>query len=97
MTNPGLVVLAGGGHSHALVLKKWAMRPNQRPARSIILVNRNSTTLYSGMVPGHIAGLYEREEMAIDLRALSERAGVAFAEAEITGVDPLENPGAKRL
>ncbi len=90
MTNPGLVVLAGGGHSHALVLKKWAMRPNQRPARSIILVNRNSTTLYSGMVPGLIAGLYEKEEMAIDLRALSERAGVAFAEAEIIGVDPLE-------
>ena len=83
-------MLAGGGHSHALVLKQWAMRPHRRPEQEIILVNRNSTTLYSGMVPGLIAGLYERDELAIDLRALTERAGVAFAEAEITGVDPVE-------
>lgn len=83
-------MLAGGGHSHALVLKQWAMRPHRRPARSILLVNRSSTTLYSGMVPGLIAGLYERDELAIDLRALAERAGVSFARAEITGVNPFE-------
>ena len=55
MNNQGLLVLAGGGHSHALVLKQWAMRPHRRPEQEIILVNRNSTTLYSGMVPGLIA------------------------------------------
>ena len=84
MSRGGLLVLAGGGHSHALVLKRWAMKPEQRPKRSIVLVNRSSTALYSGMVPGLIAGLYQREELAIDLRQLCDQAGVAFVGAEIT-------------
>ena len=61
MSRGGLLVLAGGGHSHALVLKRWAMRPERRPKHSITLVNRSSTALYSGMVPGLIAGLYQRD------------------------------------
>ena len=84
----GGLILAGGGHSHALVLKRWAMRPELRPQHSITLINRSSTALYSGMVPGLIAGLYQRDELAIDLRQLCERAGVAFVEAEITGLNP---------
>jgi len=88
MSRAGLLVLAGGGHSHAIVLKRWAMRPEQRPKQSIVLVNRSSAALYSGMVPGLIAGLYRRDELAIDLRQLCDRAGVAFVEAEITGLDP---------
>ena len=88
MNRGGLLVLAGGGHSHALVLKRWAMKPERRPKQSIVLVNRNSTALYSGMVPGLIAGLYQRDELAIDLRQLCDRAGVAFLEAEIIGLEP---------
>ena len=64
------------------------MQPERRPQQSITLVNRCSTALYSGMVPGLIAGLYQRDELAIDLRQLCDRAGVAFVEAEITGLDP---------
>ncbi|MCB4378419.1 MULTISPECIES: selenide, water dikinase SelD [unclassified Synechococcus] len=88
MTAAGGLILAGGGHSHALLLKRWAMRPERRPEHSITLVNRSSTTLYSGMVPGLIAALYKRDELAIDLRQLCDRAGVAFVEAEITGLNP---------
>ena len=88
MSRGGLLVMAGGGHSHALVLKRWAMKPEHRPRQSIVLVNRSSTTLYSGMVPGWIAGLYQLDELAIDLRQLCDQAGVAFVEAEITGLDP---------
>ena len=93
MSRAGVLLLAGGGHSHALVLKRWAMRPERRPKQSITLVSRNSTTLYSGMVPGLIADLYQRDEITIDLRQLCDRAGVAFVEAEITGI----NPEQKRL
>ena len=87
MTTSGILLLAGGGHSHALLLKHWAMRPERRPNQSITLVNRSSTTLYSGMVPGFIGGIYQRDELAIDLRQLCDRAGVAFVAAEITGLD----------
>ena len=91
MTTGGTLLLAGGGHSHALLLKRWAMQPERRPQQSITLINRSSTALYSGMVPGLIAGLYQRDELAIDLRQLCDRAGVAFVEAEITGLDPEQN------
>ena len=84
-----MLVLAGGGHSHALLLKRWIMRPRSRPARTaVVLVNRTSTALYSGMVPGLVAGLYDAPACAIDLRELCRRAGVTFVQAEITGVDP---------
>ena len=91
MTGAGGLLLAGGGHSHALLLKRWAMQPERRPPQSITLVNRCSTALYSGMVPGLIAGLYQRDELAIDLRQLCDRAGVAFVEAEIIGLEPEQN------
>ncbi|WP_392346887.1 selenide, water dikinase SelD [Parasynechococcus sp.] len=87
MTLATQLVLAGGGHSHALMLQRWSMRPKQRPKGLITLVNRSSTTLYSGMVPGLIAGLYSRDQAAIDLRRLATNADVAFVEAEIQGID----------
>ena len=91
MTTGGTLLLAGGGHSHSLLLKRWAMRPERRPQQSITLINRSSTALYSGMVPGLIAGIYQQDELAIDLRQLCDRAGVAFVEAEITGLNPEQN------
>ncbi len=92
MTNEGPLLLAGGGHSHALVLKRWAMHPQHRPRGEVVLINRHSTAFYSGMVPGLIAGDYVRDDVAIDLRDLCDRAGVVFVAAEIEGIDP-----AKRL
>ena len=62
--------------------------PRTRPKRAVILVNRASTALYSGMVPGLIAGLYRRDEVEINLRHLCDRAGAAFISAEIAGIDP---------
>ena len=81
------LMLAGGGHSHALVLRLWAMHPKRRPPGLITLVNRQSSALYSGMVPGLVAGLYSPEECAIDLRRLCALTGVSFVQAEITAVD----------
>ena len=81
------LVLAGGGHSHALVLRRWAMQPSKRPSNLITLVSRTSTALYSGMVPGLIAGIYQRAQVAVDLRDLTDQAGVALVVAEITGLD----------
>ena len=87
LTSPQHLVLAGGGHSHALVLLNWCMHPQRRPAGWITLVNQQSSTLYSGMIPGLIAGHYERSAISIDLRRLCDRAGVSLVIAEITGVD----------
>ena len=83
-----LLVLAGGGHSHALLLRLWLMQPQLRPAQTLVLlVSRHSTALYSGMVPGLVGGLYGPDTASIDLRQLCQRAGVVFIQAEITGLD----------
>jgi selenide,water dikinase len=85
------LMLAGGGHSHALLLRMWAMgrgRPGRRPPARITLVSRHSTVLYSGMVPGLVAGLYDAQACSIDLRRLCLLADVTFVQAEITGLDP---------
>jgi selenide,water dikinase len=83
------LILAGGGHTHALVLRMWAMESRRRPADTLItLVSRQSTALYSGMVPGLVAGRYGCEECSIDLRRLCLVAGAAFVQAEITGLYP---------
>ena len=81
------LILAGGGHSHALLLRRWAMQPRQRPRAWITLVSRSSTALYSGMVPGLVAGLYSHQQGAIDLRHLAQQAGVNLIVAEISGLD----------
>ena len=81
----------GGGYSHALLLRRWAMQPHRRPQGLITLVNRQSTSLYSGMVPGLVAGHYPREAVAIDLRQLSDQAGVAFVVAESRASIPFKN------
>ncbi|SBO43915.1 selenide, water dikinase SelD [Cyanobium sp. NIES-981] len=91
MPNPGPaghLVLAGGGHTHALLLYRLAMGRGRRPRPGeVSLVSRHSTALYSGMVPGLVAGLYGEHEAAIDLRQLCLRAGVGFIRAEIVGLD----------
>jgi selenide,water dikinase len=63
------------------------MQPSKRPSELITLVSRTSTALYSGMVPGLIAGVYQQNQVAVDLRDLADQAGVALVVAEITGLD----------
>jgi selenide, water dikinase len=80
------LLLAGGGHTHALVLLRWLMR-GERPPGAITLVNRASTALYSGMLPGLVAGVYALEECSIDLRRLCSAVDVTLVIAEITGLE----------
>ena len=81
------LILVGGGHSHALLLRLWTMRPELRPAQSITLVSSHGTALYSGMVPALIAGVEKREKASINLRWLAQQAGVSFMQATVEGID----------
>ena len=62
------LVLIGGGHAHALVLKKWRMNP--LPGVRLTLINPGATAPYTGMLPGHIAGHYDLKALEIDLMSL---------------------------
>lgn len=80
------IVLAGGGHAHALLIRQWGMQPI--PGVRLTLVSPDPNTPYSGMLPGLIAGHYSFEEMHIDLVRLCDWAGVQFICSEVTGLDP---------
>ena len=83
------VVLAGGGHSHALLLRHWAMgRWRLPPSAAVTLVNRSSTSYYSGLIPAVLADQARISACVIDLRRLCAAAGVNFVQAEITALDP---------
>jgi len=79
------VVLVGGGHSHALALKMWAMKPVAGVRLTII--NPAATAPYTGMLPGYVAGHYERSELDIDLVKLSRHAGARLVLGRATGID----------
>ncbi|MCK5355421.1 MAG: FAD-dependent oxidoreductase, partial [Methyloprofundus sp.] len=83
------LVLVGGGHSHALVLHKWAMNP--LPGVRITLISPQTMTPYSGMLPGLIAGHYSFAQTHIDLVKLSLWANIRFIQDSVTAIDADNN------
>ena len=81
------LVLLGGGHTHALVLCKWAMQP--LPGVQVTLVNPDVKAPYTGMLPGFVAGHYQRKDLDIDLVRLARAAGARLIVDRATGLDPV--------
>jgi selenide,water dikinase len=81
------IVLVGGGHAHALVLKAWGMRP--LPGVRLTVINPEPTAPYSGMLPGHVAGHYSRDALDIDLVRLARFAGARLVIGTASGIDPV--------
>lgn len=80
------LVLVGAGHAHVQVLHDFALRPP--PDVRLTLVVDRAQAVYSGMVPGFVAGDYEASELEIDAVALARRAGAGVVLAAATGVMP---------
>lgn len=70
------LALVGGGHAHALVLRGLVDQPEPDLKLTLVAPERHSP--YSGMLPGHIAGLYSHDEMHMDLVRMTERLGARF-------------------
>ncbi len=79
------LVLLGGGHSHAIALRLFGMKP--LPRARLTLLTETSDTPYSGMLPGHVAGFYSRDQCHIDLRSLAAFAGAQFYQDQAIGLD----------
>jgi len=79
------LVLIGGGHSHAIVLRMFGMKP--LPGVRLTLITEASDTPYSGMLPGHVAGFYSHDECHIDLRSLAQFAQIQLYIDQVIGLD----------
>jgi selenide,water dikinase len=79
------LLLAGGGHAHVEVLRSFARSP--LAGAELVVVAPSPTLLYSGMVPGVIAGHYAAADATIDVAALARAAGARLVVAAITTLD----------
>ncbi|MFM2275207.1 MAG: hypothetical protein RL211_1079 [Pseudomonadota bacterium] len=83
------IVLVGGGHSHVVVLKRFGMRPMVGVRLTLICTDVDA--LYSGMLPGYVAGHYDYDDVYIDLSRLAVFAGARLYRDEVIGLDRANN------
>lgn len=79
------LILVGGGHSHALLLRMWGMNP--LGGVRLVLLSDVSHAPYSGMLPGLVAGVYDYDQTHIDLRRLAHWVGGEFYHTRAIGLD----------
>lgn len=79
------VLLVGGGHAHLRVLSAFAEEPLDDA--DVVLVNAGAASVYSGMVPGVVAGRYRPRQARIDLERLASRSGARFVLGRARAVD----------
>ena len=80
------LLLIGAGHAHVQVLRSFLM---QRPSHCrVTLIIDRPVAVYSGMVPGYVAGQYRAEELEIDPLPLARRAGARVVFGKALRIDP---------
>ena len=79
------LLLLGGGHAHVHVLQNLAQQG--LAGAEVALVTPFARQMYSGMVPGLVAGHYRAEQCAIALRPLAAAARVHFIEGSAVALD----------
>lgn len=79
------LLLVGGGHAHVHVLRMLARGPLD--GVEVTVVSPRRTAVYTGMIPGWLAGLYADDAPEIDVAALAARAGAVFLPDRVCAVD----------
>lgn len=79
------LLLLGGGHAHVHVLRSLIDASMQDV--DVTLVSPFSRQVYSGMLPGWVAGHYTLDQCVIPLAPLCKRANVTLIEAAATQID----------
>jgi len=79
------LLLIGGGHTHLGVLGELAKR--KRTGIDVTLVSTHDDQVYSGMLPGHLAGHYSLAQCSIPLDPVAEAAQADFVRARVLQLD----------
>jgi selenide,water dikinase len=80
------LVLLGGGHAHVHVLQALAQPLD--PDLSVTLISPVAIQVYSGMLPGYVAGHYDLDECGIDLDPLARGARARVVASSGVLVNP---------
>lgn len=80
------LLLVGAGHTHVEILRRQAEEDPLPVDLTVVSAHRRHH--YSGMVPGYLFGMYEEDEISLDVSDLVERAGGRVLVGFATGLDP---------
>ncbi|MEM7441453.1 MAG: FAD-dependent oxidoreductase [Pseudomonadota bacterium] len=80
------LVLVGAGHTHALVLRD--LRGALPDGVRLTVIDPRAQAVYSGMLPGCVAGHYTRDALDIDVAALAHSVGAEFVRGAAIAIDP---------
>lgn len=83
------LLLLGGGHAHLHVLKSLGDVPLENV--DVTLLTPWPHQVYSGMLPGWVAGHYTIDQCVIPLAPLARRAGIVFCEDRAIALDLVSN------
>lgn len=82
------LLLAGAGHAHIGLLRQLAAKRLEGfDEVELSVITEQPQTLYSGMLPGWMAGHYQLSDISIDIIELCKRAGVTLIQQAIIAVD----------
>ena len=79
------LVLLGAGHTHLLALNEFAAQP--LPGVQMLLVSPVPALIYSGMVPGLVAGRYLRSEIEIPIEPVARAAQARVIAGRAAAID----------
>jgi pyridine nucleotide-disulfide oxidoreductase family protein len=79
------LLLLGAGHAHVQVLAQMAQSP--WAGAQVTLIAPHARQLYSGMVPGFVAGHYALEDCVIPLEPLVRRSGIRWLQRSVVALD----------
>lgn len=79
------LILVGGGHAHLIAVHAFL---KEKVDFHIVLISPSRYQYYSGMFSGFAEGLYDEEDIRIDLKDLCQRANIAFIKDKMVRFDP---------
>ena len=79
------LLLIGAGHVHTAVLRHFAA--TEHPDADIVLVDPSDRMIYTGMLPGWIAGHYALPDITVPLEPLARAASAQLVQRRIVGLD----------
>ncbi|MEM9129134.1 MAG: FAD-dependent oxidoreductase [Pseudomonadota bacterium] len=84
--DPKSLVFIGCGHTHSLVL--LSLRQNLADNVSVTVIEPSHKAVYSGMLPGFVAGHYQREDLDILVENLTKPLRAQHVAQRAVGLDP---------
>lgn len=80
------LVLVGAGHAHLYILKQLIEQPIEEI--EVTLISPSEYQYYSGMFSGFTEGLYDIDDIRINVEQLCEKAHITWKKEALVSIDP---------